>query len=254
MIAKWPFGRPSAPGESGFDLAQDVALVPAPDGSGRLLDMNGNFYALPTDSFSLLQSLLQSGRGGTVASLAERLGGDVAAAEAEVGAFLEELQAERVICRHGQRPRRRLRAALAYLLAPLVWLGARAPGWRLKAWLLLPLAWLSVRLAGWTATRRAWTLWSSRTQRPSSPGTEQVVSAIDMAVRSAASWHVVGVECKERALTAFALLRVARRPASLVVGVQFFPLGGHCWCSSGARTVGDVSEHCATFTPVLQHE
>jgi hypothetical protein len=60
--------------------------------------------------------------------------------------------------------------------------------------------------------------------------------------------------CKERALCCWALARAAGLAATLVVGLQLFPLAGHCWCEVGSWTLSDDRARCDLYTPVIRYE
>ena len=123
---------------------------------------------------------------------------------------------------------------------------------RRRAWIALTLARVSFLVSGWNATVEAW-----RRRLPAARGLvadlpEQSARAIDQAVRGAAAHHMMNVDCKERALACFALARMVGLPATLVVGVDFYPLAGHSWCESGPDVIGDEDAHCRRFTPAFR--
>jgi hypothetical protein len=70
-------------------LAPDVLLVRAPDGSGRLLDLGGSFYALDPIALELLWDVARRGRAETVPAVARRY----RVPEQRVAADLDELLA-----------------------------------------------------------------------------------------------------------------------------------------------------------------
>ena len=54
---------------------------------------------------------------------------------------------------------------------------------------------------------------------------------------------------KNAALCSWSLARVAGLDASLIVGIELFPMAGHCWCEVAARPLGDDQDRCDRFTP-----
>ena len=82
---------------------------------------------------------------------------------------------------------------------------------------------------------------------------EPTVQTIDAAVRGAASRHAFSVECKERSLSCWSLARAAGLPATVVLGINLFPVAGHCWCESGPWTLSDYEDRCQNFTPVVRY-
>ena len=82
---------------------------------------------------------------------------------------------------------------------------------------------------------------------------ESGVRALDDALRQTAAGHLLVMACKERALSCWALLRWAGAPAALVVGLDLFPLTGHCWCEVGSRIVTDFEDRCASYMPVARY-
>jgi len=50
------------------------------------------------------------------------------------------------------------------------------------------------------------------------------------------------------------LLRSAGVPAKLVVGLDLYPLAGHCWCEVGQHAFSDFPDRCESFTPVIRYE
>jgi hypothetical protein len=119
----------------------------------------------------------------------------------------------------------------------------------------LPLARLCVRVFGWTRTVAVW----QQCQRAGS-GTvgeeeaDKIVKAVDEAVSRAAAKYPFQVACKERALCCWALVGSTGVPATLVVGINLFPLCAHCWCESGLWTPGDDPDHCKRYVPVVRYK
>jgi hypothetical protein len=115
------------------------------------------------------------------------------------------------------------------------------------------LARLSFALFGWAATVAAWQ--EAHAQFPSRQAGARdagMIQALDTTVRAAVAFHPVAVACKERALCAWSLARAAGLHASLIVGIELFPMAGHCWCEVAALALGDDQDRCDQFTPVAR--
>jgi hypothetical protein len=124
---------------------------------------------------------------------------------------------------------------------------------RSRAWIALALARLSFLMLGWNPTVKAWQkrLCEGR-KAPPDAHASVLAQAIDDSVRSVAARHPMNIDCKERALASFALARCAGLPATLVVGVEFYPLAGHSWCETGSAVIGDEKSNCQRFTPAFR--
>jgi hypothetical protein len=230
-------------------LAPGVALVDVPDGSARLLDLDGNFHALSPLGAAMLRLALERGPEEAVRVIAADYAQDEGRVRADLGRFLGSLGRLGLL---GRGRRRRVRGALGWLALPAAL--ALAWRWPRRAGALLGLARLSFRLFGWAATLRVWRWYHRGATRPLSPGeASKAARAVDEEVRASAGGHLLAVECKERALAAWALARAAGLPAELVVGVTFFPLAGHCWCELAGEPLGDEPARCALYAPVFRY-
>jgi hypothetical protein len=237
-------------------LAPDVLLVPAPEGGARIIDMNGSFHALSTVAADMLRVTLADGAEAAVCQVARNYGADVRQVKCDLDVFLGQLQALGLLCRGPARRRRPGRTAAAYLLVlPALWLVGRClPLGRLRVSALLTLAWLSFRCFGWGPSVAVW----RRCPRHDPPGLSpeqgrQVALGVDEQVRRAAAGHLLAVACKERALCCWALARSAGLPAALVIGIQFCPLAGHCWCEAGPWTLSDDRDRCDCYQPIFRY-
>ena len=232
-------------------LAPDVALIVTEHGDGCIVDLDGSFYAVSPVAAGMLRDMLDGGREVAIARSAVRYGVDRARIAGDLDALLDDLT-RRGLLQRGDASRRwgtrrivaRSLAGVAYRLLRL------APTQRSRAWIALTFARLSFVISGWNATVKAWQRRLDGLNSAAHAG--ELVRAIDGAVRGAASRHVMNVDCKERALASFALARCAGLPASLVVGVEFYPLAGHSWCETGSAVIGDEASHCRRFTPAFR--
>jgi hypothetical protein len=216
-----------------------------------LLDLNGQVYALDDVGSLMLARTLAAGPQAAVEAVTETYRVEPERARSDLEAFLLDLRRRGLIRPAGERPRR-LRAALAFVaLAPLLWSAHRFGG-RHKAGWLLALAYLGTAFFGWGRTLAAWRRWHRRGPTPPVGPPEAEARAVDQAVRGAAAASWLPVECKERALAAWSLLRARGLAATLTLGIRPFPVAGHCWTQAGGVVVGDDPEYCAAYTPVVQ--
>src|SRR5437879_4130090 len=91
---------------SDYVLAPDVVLVQVEDGTVRLLDMAGEFYALPAIGAEMLQGVLEQGLARTVADLATLYDADPEQVQADLTALLEQLVQRGLLQKGTARPRR----------------------------------------------------------------------------------------------------------------------------------------------------
>jgi hypothetical protein len=234
-------------------LAPDVLLVLVEDGSSRLLDLDGQFFGLAAVSTLLLETALRQGTRQAARKVAEVYGVPLSRVEADLAGFLADLSKRGLLAppgrRRGLRNLFRSFQAWSLLIALRLLLAAPLPfAWRV--WLLLLFANFSLRVFGWARTVAAW----RRHQRGAAiqSGNTAILEETSQVVRHIASGHLLLMECKERALCCWALLRDAGVEAELVVGVELFPFRGHCWCEYEGWVVGDDVERCTRFVPVLR--
>lgn len=197
----------------------------------------------------MLRDTVESGRAVAITRNAARY----AVEETRIATDLDDLLGDMIRRGLFQRGRGRhpsgIRHALANAIAGTMRLALRLTrSERSRAWITLTLARVSFLLLGWNATVSAW-----RARLVGEPtASPNARCAIDAAVRSVGARHMMNVDCKERALACFALARAAGLPATLVVGVDFYPLAGHSWCESGPDVIGDEAAHCRRFTPAFR--
>lgn len=225
-------------------LRPDVLLVRAPDGSGRLLDLAGSFYALDQIATELLVDLGRRGRTETVRAAAWRYGMSQRRLAADLDALLSDLPSG-IGTQEEERRGRRVDLLVVAVLSVL----RRVAHPQLRAWVLLAAARACFATVGWSRTLRWWTSLPTR-GRP----VESSAAEIDVRVRRHATGSVLGHTCKERAVVCLAEARTAGLGAAVVLGLSFYPLATHCWCvlDSGV-IVGDYPDVCAAFQAVALH-
>jgi Transglutaminase-like superfamily len=218
--------------------------VRAPDGSGRLLDLAGSFYALDPIAVELLFDLARRGRTETVRAAAQRCRVSEQQIAADLDALLTELPpgiGTEEAARRGGRVDPLVVAALSLL--------RRVGHPPLRTWALLAAARVCFAAAGWSRTLRWWTslpTWG----RPGGSSAGE----IDRRVRRQATGSVLGHTCKERAVVCLAEARRAGLSAAVVLGLSFYPLATHSWCVLDSGVIlGDYPDLCAAFQPVVLH-
>jgi hypothetical protein len=240
--------------EQAYSLPPDVIFVTVQDGSARLLDMAGRFHAVPAVGALMLQETLARGAEEAANRVAQEYGVEPGQVRHDLDVFLRALEDQGLLRsqRNCQRGRRRSLVLARLFLRPAL----RFVHWAFrsresKARALLGLARTSFARFGWARTIAVWKEAHARfpSQQPAEPQ-EQMVREVDQAVRAAAASHPLQVECKERALCCWALALAAGLEAALVVGINLFPMAGHCWCEVGPWALSDDQDRCADYTPV----
>lgn len=238
-----------------FTLSRDAAIIVMEDGAARILDMQGDCLTLPRVGAEMLSWTLKHGAKQAAEKLAETYGIELETARSDLSALLADLLARRILHEGSSQPHAAgpVRKGGAHLLASLLLVAVRlAPTTRMRAALLLAAARISYALFGWRPTLEAW-----RRRIPRGAGSlpgeaAATIAAIDTNVKSAATSHPLGVDCKERALASWALARRAGIAARLVIGVELYPLTGHCWCEVEEQIVSDLPDFCRRHIRVLE--
>ncbi len=243
-------GRGETAGGARFRLGPEVRLVTIGDGSARLIDLDGRFYSLSATAAEMLEESLEHGADEAAARIAGRYDAEPAVVHADLENFLRELRGAGLIVPPGEG-RVRLRLGSRVLLPALAAIhrGPFTP--RGRAGALLTLAWLGFRTLGWSRTVAA--LRHFHRRDPARPIARAEALAIDAAVREAASASPLAVECKERALACWSLIRAAGAGGTIVVGINTHPLEGHCWCEAGPLVLSDYADRCETFTRIATY-
>jgi len=249
--------REAVASSSRYRLADDVMLLVVHDGSGRLIDFSGDVFAVTETGATMLELMLRNGSDAACRDLAARYRVDAVQVRADMEALFRTLRKRHLLvpCALARRTpsiRRRLAPIVGLLVKacmrlPAAWMAT-------KAWLLISLAFAATRLFGWSHTIGAW----DRATSPSSAAADPprvppaVLAAVDRVVGRALARHPLPVGCKERSLAAWALARTGGVPAEVVLGVDLFPFGLHCWCAYGSFVLADRYEgRCDRYTPLL---
>lgn len=244
-----PFVADSSRAE--FLLKEDVVVVFAQDDSARLLDMAGEFHAISAVGAAMLREALNQDLERAARTLAEQYRTPEDVIRQDLLEFVTELENVGLLRRRGNTNRRpKWQQWTTGILGAALWLlQARFGSPVRRATRLMTLARISCRLFGWSRTVAAWQRAFSMRKSPTSYSAQE----IDEFVRAAAACHILTVECKERGLACWALLRQAGVAAECVVGINLFPLEGHCWCEAGSIILSDYPDRCQTFFPVLRY-
>lgn len=236
-----------------YALADDVLYVSVDDGSARLLDMNGSTFALSRGGAEILQEVLKHGEERAAQIVATRYGIACARVAQDARNLLGELAQTRLVRSSGADARRvSIRALAARAIASCGLQVLRLHRWPSA---LVLLARVSFALFGWANTVTAWQSCLRRAdgrEAPAGPDADATIGRVDATIRRAAA-HVPGAACKERALCTWFVLQREGMPAALVVGLQLYPLEGHCWCEVGIRILSDYHDRCETYRPVLRY-
>jgi len=231
-----------------YKLNTDVFFVLAPDGSGRLFDIEDFFYAVSPVGSKMLQQALSHDRETAIETLVQLYGVDKDTIRNDYTVLLEDLEKRGLLVResvsrqiHAQK-NGTLSKGLPYLLR-LIRIFPLKP----RAWLLIALAHLMLSLWGWNKTVYALV----QSHRVIEPRSEYGSQSIRLAFRAVAARHLLPINCKERALSAWSLCAMEGIPSSITVGINLFPLSSHCWCGTAEECLSDFTDRCEGFTPLL---
>lgn len=241
----------------GVFLPPDTIYIGVGDGSGRLLSFDGDFYALSATSADMFRRLLQNPMESVLRELTRAYDAPEIRIKNDLRELLNQLQRRDLVFSEAapDNARRKNPPAPSVILIPLLRCLWRLPVKRAGTiWWLLALARVACCLWGWSSSVACWRGFLEMWQ----PGRNDAVSvdraaAIDASVRHSAARHLMGMGCKERALTCWFLLLRAGIPADLVLGVNLYPLASHCWCESGGQIYSDDVERCGRYEEILRY-
>ena len=232
-----------------YRLAPDVILVSAEDASARLLDLSGSFYALSATGAEMLQGVLGNGVEATIHDIAAQYGLEDSRVRSDLKDLLDKLERSGLVrVSSSSSSFNRPRATIAHTVAALL---LRLPLRRSPTALLI-FARMSFACFGWSDTIAAWGRVAARGAFRTAVHTDADLDRVDLVIRDAAA-RLPFVDCKERSLSAWFLLCCQGIPATLVVGIHWFPLAGHCWCEVGPRKLTDFADRCETYRQVARY-
>jgi hypothetical protein len=240
-----------------YVLAPSVVLWSAPDGPAQLIDLDGDFYALSQTAAEMLRAVLARGAGAAARGISEDYSIELARAEADLSDFLARLQRVGLIERpNASAVKRKLKAfaAKALVVPPLRLLRPVILARRSRPLMLMVFARICIAVFGWQATVMAWrAALHPHKSRGDREDEDSFLREVEHGIRVSAT-KMPSIACKEKALSCWYLVCAAGAPAALVVGIQQYPLGGHCWCAIGERILSDSSANCRTYMPVMQYD
>lgn len=232
---------------SEVQLAPDVVLLLLSDGSARILDFGGNFYAVSETAALMLNQTLEHGMESAAERIASTYGIEKSRAWDDLRRLVADLEKQGVLVGpQGQPSKERPNGGRNRFLACIHSLPLS-----LKSWALLGFGYLTIRKLGWPTTIR---LFQAHHRKQGVTREKADPQAIDGIIRSVAARYPVPVECKERALCCWSILRGMGLPATLVVGISLYPLESHCWCELEGNVLTDYLDKCERFTPVMTYD
>jgi hypothetical protein len=246
----------SRSGSTGYVLGPDVFLIPLQDGTMGLLDLDGSYVCLSQTAAKMLKGISTRSEAETIEQIADEYDVEVATVRADLNQLIASLRTNGLIRRRGDRQlRARFRRVIAIVIGyPVLASLGFVSNPRLKSLALLALARIQFRLAGWARTVDTWRNYLRRYEVfDTAARQDSLLDSIESGVNGWAN-HLLSVSCKERALCSWFMLRAAGIPAVLVMGVQFSPFSGHCWCELDGRVLADSQESCGAYTRIICYE
>lgn len=241
----------------GIFLAADTVFLGVDDGSGRLLALDGDFYALCATSADMLRQLLEQPMEAVLPVLYHTYDAPEDRIRNDLNDLVGHLHQQGLVTLRSSplTCQEKKRVNPWPLLGPLLRvLWKRPVDCRDLVWGVLALSRIACRLWGWSSSVTCWQRFLSR--NPSAHPQKSAVdraAAIDSSVRSGAARHLFGMGCKERALACWFLLHRSHVSAQLVLGVNLYPLSSHCWCEWQGRIYGDDPERCERYEAILRY-
>jgi hypothetical protein len=242
---------------SHYRLREDVVLIVAGDGSGRLLDLSGDVLAISQSGVRMLECALSRDIQDAPRTLSLAYNVDEARIRSDLMAFLASLNERRLLVMPGRdvHPALTIVTVLSWLMAPAIFVCKFMPRRLIsaKAHFLLAMAFVSTHVFGWANAVRVWQWVAGPSPGRTPDGAREALDAIDTKVARALATHPLSVGCKERALCCHILARAAGAESRVIVGIDLLPFALHCWCESDARILADSVGSSDRFTPVLTY-
>ena len=241
--------------ERNYSLSPSVILVSTEDGTSRLLDMDRNFYAVSASGTQMLHAILTDGRTAAAKRIADTYGIDLSRSIADLDSFVSELQKRQLIRASSGEPTRPARKIFGTVVIGLSlrlihrWFRS----WPGKARAVLLWARVAVHTVGWTQTVNALSQCHRGVPGIEAGAPEEIVRTVTDALAHALATRFLRMNCKERGICCWGLLRSAGVPATLTVGVSLVPLSAHCWCEFENRILGDNPEFCKQYLRVAHY-
>ncbi|MEV5747245.1 lasso peptide biosynthesis B2 protein [Actinoallomurus sp. NPDC052308] len=243
---------------SEYRLSPNVVLLRLPDGTGQLLDLGGQFYALSNTAVEMLHDVLDGGSALAAEKSAVSYSAPLSVVHRDLDAFLRDLMDRGLICSLNEipEPAGGRSAILSRIVLILLWLvQTRTRSVKTRMTALMTLSYVSVRVLGWSQAVATWQ--ACRRQGPAPAGAacsdhRRLADFIRETNRRLRARHPLPLDCKDQALCSWALLRDQGLRPTLVVGVAY-PVAFHCWCELDGFIVSDDEDICRRHTPVARY-
>lgn len=117
--------------------------------------------------------------------------------------------------------------------------------------LLLILARISYKILGLLPSIRLWRCFHNpiHCELPENER-EELIEILSIRIQEQCSKIPFAVDCKERALVGYTVLRAMGLPAELVLAAQYYPFAMHAWSECFGIVVGDNAKRCSYWIPV----
>lgn len=233
----------------GHVLADHTALVLSETGSANIVDLAGSVHALTPVAADMIVLTLENGREAAIDLLVERYDAPRECIADDLDRLWNDFVDRGLIRQADGLAANRSKSRSASAAASLADIVLAAPlPFKARAAIVLALVKFSCRHVGLAATIGAWR------ERFGTGGVADPDAIADDAkvVHDVATRHWLKVDCKERALTSWAVARRKGIDATVVIGLKPYPLAGHAWCRVADRIVGDDPDFCAAHSPVFE--
>ncbi|MEV5704268.1 lasso peptide biosynthesis B2 protein [Actinoallomurus sp. NPDC052274] len=241
-----------------YRLSPNVVLLRLPDGTGQLLDLDGQFYALSSTAVEMLHDVLDGGTASAAEKSAVTYSTPLSVIRRDLDSFLRDLTGRGLICpldeiSEASGRRSAILSRVVLILLRLVQARTRSVNRRMAA--LMTLSYVSVRILGWSQAVATWQACRRQNSAPTGAACSdrrRLADFIRETTRRLRARHPLPLDCKDQALCSWALLRDQGLRPTLVVGVAY-PVAFHCWCELDGFIVSDDEYICRQHTPVARY-
>jgi hypothetical protein len=236
-------------------LREHVFFVVVPDGTGRLLNLNGSFYALDATGTKLLHHALMFPGPVAVSRLAALLRVDARIVADDLELLVGELQRRQLVAKSHEIETGRRGAScwkLAVMRVALTLLGYTGRSLEMSVAASMFLAFCAVRSIGLGSVAQACYEWAatSRTVRCDDGAKEYVCDSLRRALRARTAKGWLSYSCKERAVAGFVAGRLHGVVGSMVLAIDIHPFRAHLWFESHGAIISDQGTLRTKFEPV----
>jgi len=239
-----------------YILAPHAVFLSAQDGSARVLDLNGQFYTLSAIGADILSSVLMSELDFSVGKIAGIYGVDSFKVRQDASNLIQKFRRQGVILNRSGKFWHSIWNMIALLISAPLLLAIRLLIWHrpCRIWLLLLLSRASFFMFGWERTVQVWNSCLRLRKNKKINDVGRILEDIDVLVRQTASNHPFQMQCKERSLCCWVMTRIVGIRTRLVVGIQIFPLEGHCWCEYDNEILTDARTRCDNYSVLRTYQ